>query len=135
MEITHKVPRFISSINILEQLLEFMAFQFFNSLEGSHNLLFQSFFSGVVFFLRPPPPGLHKESESDDGVVDPFQVLDFLTRTVGKGIIGGGVMPNAKNVSRNERKPIPNEVTDKSSPPPIHLSHSRHIDVWPLTLR
>jgi hypothetical protein len=90
----YDVPRFFPAINILEKLLEFMTFQFFSALEDGHDLLFQPLPRGVVVVLRPPPPGLHKESEPGNGVVHFLPVLNLLSRTIGKRIVGGGMMPN-----------------------------------------
>jgi hypothetical protein len=97
MKTAYYVPRFIPTVNIFEQLLEFVTFESFNALEGGHNLLLQSLFRSVVFLLRPPPPGFHKEPEPDDGVVYLLPILDLLAGTVGEGIIGGGMVSDTTN--------------------------------------
>ena len=88
------VPRFFPAINVLEQLLEFVTFQLFNTFKCGHNLLFQPFLGSIIFLLRPPPPGLHKESEPNDRVVHLLPIFNLLSRTVGKRIIGGRMMSN-----------------------------------------
>ena len=75
-------------------MFEFVTLQFFGSFEGGHNILFQPLLRSIIFLLRPPPPGLHEESEPDDRIVNLLPILDLLSGAVGKRIVGGRVMSN-----------------------------------------
>lgn len=84
LKTAYDVPWFFPTINVLKQLLELMAFQFFHAPEGGHDLLFQPLFRSFFFFFRPPPPGLHKKSEPNDRVIHLLPILNFLSGAVGK---------------------------------------------------